>query len=224
MPGVARVWRKHAEALRKREELQREWLGYLDGYEVTRKRKGETAPKFEFMSPTEKAEKGLFHASIVYVNRSTKVIKSGKTNSYRAMVVVGNKAGLLGYSTGKAKEPQAAIERAYLHAVNSVNFYNRFERHTLPRQVEASFVRTKVLLKPMPHGSGVRACRIIDDIMRLLGVEDLTTKVIGSKNPFNIVRATFKALDKAISIEDEAIARGVMLVPSENLVLNNAKA
>ena len=48
---------------------------------------------------------------LVSINRVSKTVKGGRNMSFAALVVVGDKAGRVGFGKGKALEVQSAVQR-----------------------------------------------------------------------------------------------------------------
>jgi small subunit ribosomal protein S5 len=132
---------------------------------------------------------------VVTIKRVAKVLKGGKKLSFYAMVVVGNKKGLAGYASGKANEVPSAIEKATKKAMKNL-FKIPIVGTTIPHQIIGKQGRTKVLLKPAKPGTGVIAGITVRAVMTCAGINDIVTKIIGSTNPMNVVRATFNALQQ----------------------------
>lgn len=131
---------------------------------------------------------------VVNINRSTKVVKGGKNLSFTALVVVGDpEKHVVGFAKGKAKEVPAAIRKAVERAKKNLVKVNTLE-HTIPHQVLGVFGSGRVLLKPARTGKGTIAGGAVRAVVEAAGIQNVLTKSIGSKNPHNVIRATFDAL------------------------------
>jgi small subunit ribosomal protein S5 len=130
---------------------------------------------------------------VISINRVTKVVKGGKNMSFAALVVVGDEAGHVGFGSGKAREVPQAIKKAIEAAKKNIVKVPLID-HTLPHQMLGVYGAGRVLLKPAKEGTGVIAGGAVRAIMQAVGVRDVRTKVLGSTNPHNVVRATFDGL------------------------------
>lgn len=130
---------------------------------------------------------------VISINRVTKVVKGGKNMSFAALVVVGDEAGHVGFGSGKAREVPQAIKKAIEAAKKNIMRVPLIE-HTLPHQMLGVYGAGRVLMKPASEGTGVIAGGAVRAIMQAAGVRDVRTKVLGSTNPHNVVRATFDGL------------------------------
>ena len=130
---------------------------------------------------------------VISINRVTKVVKGGKNMSFAALVVVGDESGHVGFGTGKAREVPIAIKKAVEAAKKSLIRVPLID-NTLPHQLIGKYGAGRVMVKPASQGTGVIAGGAVRAVMQAVGVRDVRTKVLGSTNPHNVVRATFDAL------------------------------
>lgn len=141
----------------------------------------------------ENYNKEEFEEVIVDISRVAKVVKGGRRFRFTALVVIGNKKGLVGYGFGKSKEVPDAIKKAVDDAFKNI-IKVKLSGTTIPHDVEVKFNASKILLKPASEGTGVIAGGSTRPVLELAGIQDILTKSLGSNNSSNVVRATIKAL------------------------------
>ncbi len=144
---------------------------------------------------------------LISINRVTKVVKGGKNMSFAALVVVGDGAGHVGFGTGKAKEVPNAIKKAVEAAKKNLIRVPLMDG-TLPHQMIGEHGAGRVLIKPAAEGTGVIAGGAVRPIMQMLGVHDVRTKILGSTNNHNVIRATFDGLMRMKDPMEVARLRG----------------
>jgi small subunit ribosomal protein S5 len=144
---------------------------------------------------------------MVSLNRVAKVVKGGRRFSFAALIVVGDGAGHVGVGFGKAKEVPDAISKAVASAKKTLIRVPLVGR-TIPFEVMGEFGAGRMLLKPASEGTGLIAGPAARAVLTLAGVQDILTKVRGSKNQLNVVHATFNGLAQLELAEAVAIRRG----------------
>ena len=149
-----------------------------------------------------------FAETVVHINRVAKVVKGGKNFSFSAVVVAGDGAGRVGYGTGKAREVPPAIQKASEQARKEM-VKIPLVGGTVPHKIWGRWGATKVLLRPASPGTGVIAGGGVRAVMESAGIQDILTKIVGSRNPFNVVRATFDALNNLMTDEQVRRLRGI---------------
>jgi len=148
---------------------------------------------------------------VVSINRVTKVVKGGKNLSFSALVVVGDPgAKIVGFGTGKAKEVPAAIKKGIEAAKKNLRRIHVLAT-TIQHPVLGRFGSGRVLLKPAPAGTGVIAGGPVRAVIQAVGIPNVLTKTIGSRNPHNVVKATINALEGLRDKGEIADMRGLAL-------------
>lgn len=139
-----------------------------------------------------------FEEKIVQVNRVSKKTQGGNTIGFSVLAVVGDKKGKVGVGLGKAPDVSAAIKKgvaiAKKHAI-TVPIING----TIPFEFRIKLGAAEVLLKPAPKGSGVIAGGAVRSVVSLAGIENISSKVLGTKNQASNVYATIEALKRLSS-------------------------
>lgn len=131
---------------------------------------------------------------VLFVNRCAKVVKGGRKFSFSALILVGDGKGRVGYGFAKANELTDAIRKGGEVARKNLLKITAIEDGSIPHEVFVRFDGARLLLKPAQPGTGVVAGSRVRSILELAGIKDIVTKSIGSNNPINQVKATFKAL------------------------------
>jgi len=145
---------------------------------------------------------------LIYAKRTTRVTKGGKRFSFSALVIVGDKRGFVGFGLGKAREVPIAIAKAIEDGRKHIIRVPIIEG-TVPHDVIGHYGPTMIKVMPARRGTGIVAGGAAKPIFELAGYTDVLTKLMGSTNPNNVVRAVFDALLKLTSLEEEAKLRGV---------------
>ena len=136
-----------------------------------------------------------FDQRILSLDRVTRVTKGGKRMRFRATVIIGDHKGRVGYGVAKAADVSAAVNKAVTQAkkrLMTIPLVNE----TIPHHVEAKFGASKVLMKPAPKGTGVKAGGAMRVVMELAGVPNIIGKLLGGKNKINNTKATIAAVQQ----------------------------
>lgn len=144
---------------------------------------------------------------LVAVSRNAKVVKGGRIFSFAAITVIGDGNGRIGIGRGKAREVPVAIQKALESARKNMRQVS-LKGNTLHTQMVGKHGATRVFMKPASEGTGIIAGGAMRAVFEVLGVKDVLSKIVGSTNPINVVRATLKALENISTPEYVASKRG----------------
>src|SRR5438270_856144 len=152
-----------------------------------------------------------FDDYVVKIRRCAAVVKGGRRFSFNALVVVGDKNGKVAFGYGKANEVPPAVEKALKDAHESIKRIRRIQLrgHTIPHRVVGRFGASRVIMVPAGPGTGVKAGPGVREVLQAAGVTNILTKVHGSTNPLNLVKATIQGLLQLRTREEVARLRGV---------------
>ena len=148
-----------------------------------------------------------YKESLLKVSRVSKTVKGGRRMSFSVLAAVGDENGKVGIGLGKANGVPEAIRKAVASAKKNMITVS-LKGGTLPHEQIGKFNATSVLLKPASKGTGVIAGSATREILELVGVTDVLTKIRGSKTKDNVARATLDGLKQLRSIEQVAKLRG----------------
>jgi small subunit ribosomal protein S5 len=153
-------------------------------------------------------EPSEFIDKLVHINRVAKVVKGGRRFGFAALVIVGDQKGRAGFCHGKAREVPEAIRKATDRAKRSMIRVPMKEGRTLHHDVNGKYGAGNVVLRSAVAGTGIIAGGPMRAVFETLGIGDVVAKSIGSRNPHNMVKATFNALQRCASPRSVANRRG----------------
>lgn len=136
-----------------------------------------------------------FEEKVVQVRRVSKKTKGGNRIGFSVLVVVGDKKGRVGVGLGKAPDVRSAIHKGVSYAKKHL-IKIPLKRGTIPHEVKVKYGAAKVLLKPAPLGTGIIAGGAVRSVVEAAGVENIVSKILGTRNKLSNVYATIEALKR----------------------------
>jgi len=155
-----------------------------------------------------------FNEKLVAVNRVSKTVKGGRNMRFSALMVIGDGKGRVGCGMGKAVEIPEAIRKGVEDAKKNLSKIAMVDT-TIPHHVVGVYGTCRVVMMPAPAGTGVIAGGPVRAVLEAVGIHDICTKLLGSSNPINAVKATLNGLKQLKTLEEYAALRGV---PVEQLM------
>lgn len=137
-------------------------------------------------------EEKEFDEQVLELARVTRVTKGGKRMRFRATVVVGDRKGRVGFGIAKGADVALSVGKA-VRAAKKRMITVPLVNETIPHRVLEKFAAAKVLLKPAPPGTGIKAGGAMRVALELAGVPNVVGKQLGSANKINNVKAVMLA-------------------------------
>ena len=148
-----------------------------------------------------------FEERVVFINRVSKTVKGGRRMKFTALVVIGDHKGRYGFALGKAAEVPDAIKKASEAAKKNLFKIHLVKGNTISHEVVGKYGACNVYLKPAPEGTGIIAGGPVRAVLELAGVQNVCSKVYGSRAPINIVRAVNQGLESLKSYKETRALR-----------------
>jgi len=150
---------------------------------------------------------------LIKLNRTTKVVKGGRRFRFSALMVVGNKAGVVGIGYGKANEIPEAIRKGIEKAKKSLIKIN-IKNDTITHEIKKKYCASLIWMKPASPGTGIIAGRNIRAVIEFSGIKNILSKTYGARNVINASKGAFNCLKSMVSAKGLAEKRGVEEIKS----------
>ncbi len=141
-----------------------------------------------------------FDQKTVEVKRVTRVVAGGKRMRFRALVVIGDHKGKVGMGLRKGADVSESVNKA-VNAAKKNMITLPLINGTIPHGINVKYKSSKLMLKPARPGTGVIAGGAVRQVFELAGVKNVVSKMLGSNNKVNNIKAVFEAFTKMKSKE-----------------------
>lgn len=159
------------------------------------------------MSKLANREEKQYQEKLLKISRVSKTTKGGRTISFSVLAAIGDGEGKVGLGLGKANGVPDAIKKAISSAKKNMVDVS-LKGKTIPHEIVGKWGATSLWMAPAYEGTGVIAGSAAREILELVGVHDILTKIKGSRNKHNVARATVEALKLLRTAEQIAVLRG----------------
>lgn len=145
-------------------------------------------------------ERSEFDQKVVEVKRVTRVVAGGKRMRFRALVVIGDHKGKVGMGLKKGLDVSESVNKA-VNAAKKNMVTLPLVNDTIPHEVRVKYKSSSLLIRPAKPGSGVIAGGAVRQVFELAGIKNVVSKMLGSNNKVNNIKAVFSAFEKMKSKE-----------------------
>lgn len=145
------------------------------------------------MNPSQMPRVQEFDEKVIQVNRVSKKTSGGNKIGFSVLIVVGDRKGRVGVGLGKAGDVAGAVRKGSSYAKKHM-ITVPMNRTTIPHEIRIKKGAAKILLKPAPPGTGIRAGGAVRSVVEAAGIKDIVSKILGTDNKASNVYATFMAL------------------------------
>lgn len=180
----------------------------FDGRPLSQSQGGSQSPSGESEMTIRDAQGRLWSGAVIKTGTTQKTVAGGRIMTYRTLVVIGNGQGAAGYGSGKGATPADALESAFREALKNIYFLDIYDGHCLTHDVAGKHNSCQVYIRALPGDRELKAGPIVEAILTRFGIASASAKVVGRRNAYSVVMATFKALSKHESLEEAAKKRG----------------
>jgi small subunit ribosomal protein S5 len=136
-----------------------------------------------------------FTEKVIQINRVSKKTTGGNKIGFSVLMVVGDKKGRVGVGLGKATDVASAVRKSVSYARKHM-ITVPMVKATIPHEVRIKMGAAKILIKPAPAGTGIRAGGAVRAVVEAAGIRDIVSKILGTDNKASNVYATFEALQR----------------------------
>jgi small subunit ribosomal protein S5 len=127
-------------------------------------------------------------------------VAGGKRMRFRALVVIGDHKGKVGMGLRKGADVAESVNKA-VNAAKKNLITLPLTNETIPHEINIKYKSSSLMLKPAKPGSGIIAGGAVRSVMDLAGVKNVVSKMLGSNNKVNNVKAVFSAFQNMRSKE-----------------------